>query len=102
MIKNCGLNPSSTDSSRPIGLVVASQSSFYASANYPSLIKAGLGISKIGKSSVTYRVGIFENNNPLACVVGGFTHVFVDPVTRRPVQSLPKDLLEGLEKIKDD
>lgn len=98
LIKYCGLELKST--TKPIGLVVASQAQFYASASYPNLITAGLTISKIGKSSVTYRVGIFENENPLACVVGGFTHVFVDPEHRKPVAKLPEELLIGLEKVK--
>ncbi|KAI9482784.1 MAG: HotDog domain-containing protein [Benjaminiella poitrasii] len=102
LIRNCGLKPASNDNTKPIGLVVASQANFYASASYPSIINAGLLISKIGKSSVTYRVGIFEQDNPLACVVGGFTHVFVDPVHRKPVQSLPKEFLEGFQKILDE
>ncbi|KAK4513694.1 uncharacterized protein ATC70_005698 [Mucor velutinosus] len=99
LIKKCGLDTSSDNKTKPIGLVVASQANFYASASYPSMIHAGLSISKIGKSSVTYRVGIFEQENPMACVVGGFTHVFVDPVTRRPVKELPKDFLEGFKEL---
>ncbi|KAL7309673.1 hypothetical protein PS15m_010525 [Mucor circinelloides] len=99
LIKKCGLDTSSENKTKPIGLVVASQANFYASASYPNMIHAGLSISKIGKSSVTYRVGIFEQENPLACVVGGFTHVFVDPVTRRPVKELPKEFLEGFKEL---
>ncbi|KAI8638245.1 HotDog domain-containing protein [Parasitella parasitica] len=99
LIKKCGLDTSSDNKTKPIGLVVASQANFYASASYPNLIHAGLSISKIGRSSVTYRVGIFEQENPLACVVGGFTHVFVDPVTRRPVTELPTDFLKGFEQL---
>ncbi|CEP20159.1 hypothetical protein [Parasitella parasitica] len=99
LIRKCGLDTSSDNKTKPIGLVVTSQANFYASASYPSMIHAGLSISKIGKSSVTYRVGIFEQENPLACVVGGYTHVFVDPVTRRPVAELPKDFLEGFRQL---
>jgi acyl-CoA thioester hydrolase len=99
LIKYCGLEPMNKESTKPIGLVVASQANFYASAAYPSLMHAGLAITKIGKSSVTYRVGIFEGENEQACVVGGFTHVFVDPVHRRPVQSLPKEFLDGFQQL---
>ncbi|KAI8364613.1 HotDog domain-containing protein [Blakeslea trispora] len=101
LIKHCGLEPANVGqgTTKPIGLVVASQANFYASANYPSVIHAGLRITKIGRSSVTYRVGIFEAENTMACVVGGFTHVFVDPENRRPIQSLPKVFQEGMEKL---
>jgi acyl-CoA thioester hydrolase len=97
LIKNCGLDPSST--TKAIGLVVASQANFYASASYPNLITAGLTVSKIGKSSVTYRVGIFESENLLACVVGGFTHVFVNNQDRRPVTQLPEEIITGVRNI---
>ncbi|KAG0175745.1 hypothetical protein DFQ28_003223 [Apophysomyces sp. BC1034] len=84
LIEHCGLDPSSK--TEPIGLVVTSSANFYAPASYPSILEVGLSVTKIGRTSITYRVGIFENKNPAACVVGGFTHVFVDPVHRRPVE----------------
>ncbi|RCH88117.1 hypothetical protein CU097_010154 [Rhizopus azygosporus] len=99
LIKNCGLEPNKAG--KPIGLVVSSSANFYAPASYPSIIHAGLCISKIGKSSVTYRVGLFENEQPLASVVGGFTHVFVDPINRRPIKGLPETVLKGLDAIKE-
>ncbi|KAI8967295.1 HotDog domain-containing protein [Mycotypha africana] len=99
LIEHCGLDTCSTNTTKPIGLVVSSQANFYASASYPHLIHAGLRITKIGNSSIAYRVGIFEGDNLTACVVGGYTHVFVDPNTRRPVQALPKTFIEGLEKL---
>lgn len=91
------MDPSSK--TKPIGLVVASQANFYASASYPNLITAGLTVSKLGKSSVSYRVGIFESENPLACVVGGFTHVFVNNGDRRPVTQLPDEITIGVKNI---
>ncbi|CAO3612033.1 unnamed protein product [Cunninghamella echinulata] len=104
LIKNCGLDPTDKSNTKPIGLVVSSNANFYSSAAYPSVLDVGLSISKIGRSSVTYRVGIFEkssNNNKqeLACVVGGFTHVFVHPETRRPVTSLPEQFRNEIEKL---
>ena len=53
----------------------------------------------MGRSSVTYRVGIFEGDNQEASVVGGFTHVFVDPIHRRPVPALPENMKSGMQKL---
>ncbi|KAG1464013.1 hypothetical protein G6F46_000762 [Rhizopus delemar] len=100
LIKHCGLEPNNNN--KPIGLVVSSSANFYAPASYPSVIDAGLCISKVGKSSVTYRVGLFVKDQSLACVVGGFTHVFVDSVNRRPVHSLPNTFIEALQPILAD
>ncbi|KAI9318997.1 thioesterase superfamily [Dichotomocladium elegans] len=102
LIRHCGLDPLDNSKTKPIGLVIASNANFYAPASYPNLLQAGLCITKIGRSSVAYRVGIFQNDDDEACVVGGFTHVFVDPVQRRPVQSLPQDFRAALEKILAD
>ncbi|KAI7860195.1 HotDog domain-containing protein [Circinella umbellata] len=99
LIRNCELNPQDTSKTRPIGLVIASSANFYAPASYPSLLHAGLSITKMGRSSVTYRVGIFEGDNQEASVVGGFTHVFVDPIYRRPVPGLPENMIVGMQKL---
>ncbi|KAI9306691.1 HotDog domain-containing protein [Cunninghamella echinulata] len=102
LIRNCGLDPTDKSNTKPIGLVVSSSANFYSSASYPSVLDVGLSISKIGRSSVTYRVGIFEKDSSskqeLACVVGGFTHVFVHPETRRPV-ALPEQFKSEIEKL---
>ncbi|KAI9270360.1 thioesterase thiol ester dehydrase-isomerase [Phascolomyces articulosus] len=99
LIRHCQLNPQDTTKTRPIGLVIASSANFYAPASYPSLLTAGLSITKMGRSSVTYRVGIFEGDNQEASVVGGFTHVFVDPIHRRPVEALPENMKSGMQKL---
>ncbi|KAI9497089.1 HotDog domain-containing protein [Zychaea mexicana] len=96
LIRNCGLDPNDTTKTRPIGLVIASSANFYAPASYPNLLHAGLSITKIGRSSVTYRVGIFEGDKQEASMVGGFTHVFVDPIHRRPVSALPESMKSGM------
>lgn len=100
LIKHCGLDPLDASKTKPIGLVVASSANFYAPTSYPSVLEAGLRITKVGRSSVTYGVGIFEKGSEQASVVGGFTHVFVDPIERRPVAGLPEVMQRGLERIR--
>ncbi|GAB1818461.1 acyl-CoA thioesterase [Herbidospora sp. RD11066] len=65
-----------------IGLCVESRCSYKAEAAYPSVIRVGLRIGKLGNTSVRYELGLFEGERLLA--EGEFTHVFVDRVTRRP------------------
>ncbi|KAJ3326075.1 hypothetical protein HDU76_013037 [Blyttiomyces sp. JEL0837] len=61
LMSNCGLDPSKSPPtpSQPRGLVISSSCSYHKPATYPSLLRAGLSISKLGNSSVTYRIGIF-------------------------------------------
>ncbi|WP_066368484.1 acyl-CoA thioesterase [Herbidospora mongoliensis] len=68
--------------SASIGLCVESRCSYKAEAAYPSTIRVGLRIGRLGTSSVRYELGLFEGGRLLA--EGEFTHVFVDRVTRRP------------------
>ena len=42
-------------------------------------------MSKLSTSSIRYEVGVFRKDATEAAAHGHFVHVFVDPVTRRPV-----------------
>ncbi|KAJ2964751.1 hypothetical protein NQZ79_g270 [Umbelopsis isabellina] len=97
LIDKCDLQPQSSVS--PIGLVVSSSANFYQPISFPAVVEAGLAIVKIGKSSVTYKVGIFERGKEQASVVGGFTHVFVNAADRRPISQLPSAMKQGMEAI---
>lgn len=67
---------------------------------FPSIVDLGLRVTKLGKSSVTYEVGVFERGADVVRAVGGFTHVFVDREKNRPSEKgMPARIREGLEKI---
>lgn len=68
-----------------IGLVVASECIFHAALGFPDPVDAGLRVATIGSSSVRYEVGLFRGASDLAAAQAGFTHVYVDAQTRRPV-----------------
>lgn len=55
-------------------------------------------MNKLGNSSVTYEVGVFEEGVEGVKAVGGYTHVFCDSSTRRPVR-MEYVFREGLEKL---
>lgn len=85
-------------SSPVIGLVVSSFSDFYRPLRYPQVVELGLRVSKLGKSSVTFEVGVFEEGVESAAAVGGYTHVFVGNGNRKAV-NMSKEIREGLEKL---
>ncbi|GJL82761.1 MAG: thioesterase [marine bacterium B5-7] len=95
LIEAAGLNPTS---STTIGLVVESSCRYARSFAYPEPIEAGLRVLRIGNSSVTYEVGMFHQNNDQASVWGGYTHVFVDRESGRPI-SLPDAFRRAFEAI---
>lgn len=64
------------------------------------MVDLGLRIVKLGKSSVLYEVGVFEQGHEAVRAVGGFIHVFVLNETRRPAKDgIDKKTRAELEKI---
>lgn len=100
LIEHCGLRP---PVSAQIGLVVHSQCDFFSPVAFPSVVDLGLRVNNLGKSSVTYEVGVFEHGHDDVRAVGGFTHVFVERDKSRPAASgMPDDIRRGLSKLLKD
>ena len=67
---------------------------------YPSVVDLGLRVLKLGKSSVLYEVGIFEQGQDTVKAVGGFIHVFVEQDSRRPAKGgMDSTIRDGLQQI---
>ncbi len=81
-----------------IGLVVETQCRYFSDLAFPQTVHAGLRVARIGNSSVRYEVGIFADDDDIACAQGHFVHVYVDAQSRRPVP-LPADLRAALQRI---
>ncbi len=71
--------------SRVVGLVVETNCRYFASLAYPDIVEIGLAVERLGRSSVTYRLGVFKAGAAQAAAAGRFTHVYVDRQTNRPV-----------------
>ncbi|KAG9528744.1 Thioesterase/thiol ester dehydrase-isomerase, partial [Aureobasidium melanogenum] len=81
LMTHCKLDP---PTSPLIGLVVHSHCDYLAPVGFPALVDLGLRVKKLGKSSVTYEIGVFERGVEEVKAVGEFVHVFVDRESRRP------------------
>lgn len=82
-----------------IGLVVNSSCEFFAPLAFPDPVVGGVGVEKIGTSSVTYAVALFRGDQAVAAALAKFTHVYVDAETRKPC-AIPVDFRAALEGIK--
>ena len=67
-------------------MVVQSGCTYFAEARYPDTVHAGLRVSKIGRTSWTYEIGLFSNDEKTAFAEGFFAQVQVDDDTGRPSQ----------------
>ena len=65
-------------------MVVQSGCTYFAEASYPDTVHAGLRVAKIGRTSWTYEIGLFRNDEPTAFAEGFFAQVQVDDDTARP------------------
>lgn len=131
LVTQCGLDPQSTSltvtetshkdgyhddvasssSGGPIGLVIASGCRYWSSLEFPQPLIGGLTVAKIGRSSVTYHLGVAKasdatspqtsNETAKVAASGWMTHVFVDPKTRRPVE-MTKRCRDALMRIASD
>jgi len=81
-----------------IGIVVESGCTFHKELSFPQIIEAGLLVEKIGNSSITYRVGLFHEEDSEPAASGHFVHVYVDHETRRPIP-VPESIREALRPI---
>ena len=81
-----------------IGLCVESQCRYLSSVSFPDVLDAGLRVARIGRTSVRYEVGIFRAGHDEASAQGHFVHVFVERLTRRPVD-LPERMRAALIKL---
>jgi len=67
-----------------IGLVVETACRFHASLSFPETIDAGLAVTRLGRTSVAYAIGLFRRGDERAAADGRFVHVWVDRATQRP------------------
>jgi acyl-CoA thioester hydrolase len=90
----CGIDPLTVPW---LGVVAESGCKYYAELNFPDPLVVGLAVTRLGNSSVTYRLALFQAEQPLAAV-GHWVHVYVDRASRRPV-SIPGQIRSLLESI---
>lgn len=68
-----------------IAYVVETSCRFHRSLTFPEVVDAGLRVTRLGTSSVTYEIGLFRSGDEAAAATGRFVHVWVDRATERPV-----------------
>ncbi len=72
------------------GVVAESGCVFFAEVGFPSSLVVGLRVTRLGRSSVTYQLGLFVDPEraagagPAIKALGHWVHVEIDAQTRRP------------------
>jgi acyl-CoA thioester hydrolase len=85
-----GLDPLTTPA---VGIVAESGCRYFSELHFPQGLAVGLAVTRLGRSSVTYRLGVFRDARadkaraeaqPVTAL-GHWVHVYVDRSTRKPV-----------------
>ena len=70
--------------SETVFLVVSSGCNYFDEITFGDGIEAGMRITRLGNSAITYEISIFRGVAATAAATGHFTHVNVTRATRRP------------------
>jgi len=85
-----------------IGLVAETSCRYFREIGFPEPVDVGLAAERVGRSSVTYRIGLFQGEGEQAAAEGRFVHVYVDAEGgpgRRPVVPLPDEIRAAVEPL---
>ena len=91
---SCGIDPLAVPW---LGVVAESGCKYFAELKFPDPLVVGLSVTRLGNSSVTYRLGVFSEG-PAVAAVGHWVHVYVDRESRRPVP-IPGEIRALLQSI---
>jgi acyl-CoA thioester hydrolase len=75
------------------GIVAESGCRYFSELHFPERLVVGVAVTRLGNSSVTYRLGVFratDDSEPVAAV-GHWVHVYIDKTTRRPTP-IPEEI----------
>jgi acyl-CoA thioester hydrolase len=82
-----------------IYLVVENGCKYFRPIAFPDAVQCGLRVTRIGRSSMRFEIGLFRNDEPLAAAVGHFVQVCCDRATQRPIE-MPARVRAALEALK--
>jgi acyl-CoA thioester hydrolase len=84
-----------------IGVVAETSCRYFREIGFPDPIDVGLVVERVGRSSVVYRIGLFQGEHDEAAAEGRFVHVYVENTGsgRRAVHPLPEEIRAVVTKL---
>ncbi|MGC5615409.1 acyl-CoA thioesterase [Georgenia sp. Z1491] len=82
-------------------VVAESTCRFFREVGFPHPVSTGLRVANVGRSSVVYELGLFDDREPDGTVsaYGRWVHVYVDKASRSTV-SVPDPVRDALEQLR--
>jgi acyl-CoA thioester hydrolase len=85
-----------------VGVVAEVSCRYFRELTFPAPVELGLVVDRVGRSSVVYRIGLFQGTGEEAAAEGRFVHVYVDNTHgegQRPVVPLPEEVRAVVERL---
>ena len=83
-----------------IGVVAETSCRYFREIGFPEPVDTGLVVERVGTSSVIYRIGLFQGDDPQAKAEGRFVHVYVDNTDpARPVTPVPEEIRAAVSPL---
>jgi acyl-CoA thioester hydrolase len=72
-----------------LGVVAESGCRFFQELEYPGKLDVGVRVERLGRTSITYALGLFAAEREDLAALGHWVHVYIDRVSRSPVPIPP-------------
>jgi acyl-CoA thioester hydrolase len=85
-----------------LGVVAESGCRFFHELEYPRRLEVGVRVERLGRSSITYGLGLFDAERDDLAALGHWVHVYIDRMSRSPVPipAAVRELLERAEMLR--
>ena len=85
-----------------LGVVAESGCRFFRELEYPRRLDVGVRVERLGRSSITYALGLFDGEQEDLAALGHWVHVYIDRTSRTPVPipEAVRELLESAETLR--
>jgi acyl-CoA thioester hydrolase len=84
-----------------LGVVAESGCRFFRELEYPHALDVGVRVERLGRSSITYALGLFAADAEEVAALGHWVHVYIDRTSRSSVP-IPVAVRELLERAVED
>jgi acyl-CoA thioesterase FadM len=85
-----------------VGVVAETSCRYFRELTFPAPVDMGLVLERLGTSSITYRIGLFQGEDDEAAAEGRFVHVYVDNRSgfgNRAVRPVPDEIRAVVEPL---
>ena len=85
-----------------LGVVAESGCRFFRELEYPNPLDVGVRVERLGRSSITYALGLFDAEAVELAALGHWVHVYIDRTSRAtvPIPAAIRDVLVRAEQAR--